>query len=160
MDLQSLNSGTPTTKNWLNPVTGSETTGFLTADKANIGTTVSSIPLSLGTVRTLTTAGPFTFTPIEIVGGVTGFTYNPGGTPTISVTLPSATDLEAYIDEAKLPAYYFEFKVAVNATGVIVAFTAGAGCTFYGGGTSYSVTGKAQISLIFSFLSGAYVIYG
>lgn len=160
VDINLLTSGTPDQKPWLTLVSNSLTTNTLIADKANIGTVVSSIPLSLGNVQTFATAGPFSFTPAQIVGGVVGFTYNPGGTPTVSVVLPTASAIQAFIDEAKLPAYSFELKIAVNATGVSVAFTLGAGCTYYGGGTLFTVTGRDQSSLIFSFVDGACVVYG
>lgn len=142
MDLAMLNSGTPQTKTWLNPVVFS-----IESDKV----------YQISTENTITST-PVTLTPTQWVNSIT---FASAGSSTINT--PSAAEFKTYFGEVKPDGFTFNVDVyKTSSTNMTIAL--GAGVTEYRLGASQiqslTVTpGPLGYSLRYVINGGAWTVY-
>jgi hypothetical protein len=141
MNLQDLNSGTPATKQWLNPVVGSLTTGAVYESSTYTNVTVS----------------PTTLTPSQYVGAIIQATNGED----ITINTPAASDFKTYFGNELTTGFTFTTNFYKNAAfnGTI---NLGTGVLTYGGASSIAMTsanGQNNIQMIYRYTGTSWVVY-
>ena len=151
MNLEDLNSGIPVTKPWLN----------INAGSINADTSVSSINLTQGSQMYVQTPGTLTLMPQQIVSSVIGFAI----TGTLSVTLPSATDLTNYVirtNQFNLTTASFKCHLtnsqASSGTGIIT-FIPGAGTNTFDTQSQFILNPSQSIEMTYYYSNVGWHIY-
>jgi hypothetical protein len=130
MNLQDLNSGTPATKQWLNIVAGSVTTGKLNTTSPNTDVLVT----------------PATITAAQLNNGII---YVSRGADTV-LNFPTATELKTYFGGNPDNGLVFSTDIYINTTINVLTMNLGAGTATAGGSTSLLMGRSASPSGYFS----------